>query len=167
MDIKAFTRQFKQQIGKYKYAIIVLLIGITILLIPEEKHTQTAAIEDQRPKAAQIEMEELSKLLQSVYGAGDVRVMLSLSEGERIIYQTNQDLSGAADTGKTKIETVIVTDSQRNEAGLISQVNPPKYLGAIVVCQGADRPAVKLAITQAVAKITGLGMDQICVLKMK
>jgi hypothetical protein len=40
-------------------------------------------------------------------------------------------------------------------------------MGAIVVCQGADSPSVKLAITQAVAKITGLGTDEICVLKMK
>ena len=73
-----------------------------------------------------------------------------------------------SDSGNSaKTETVIVTDGQRTESGLVSQVNPPSYLGAIVVCQGADSPAIKYAITQAVAKITGLGTDAICVLKMK
>ena len=69
--------------------------------------------------------------------------------------------------GAFENKTVIVTDSQRCESGLIRQINPAAYKGAIVVCQGADSSAVRLAITQAVAKITGLGTDNICVLKMK
>jgi stage III sporulation protein AG len=64
-------------------------------------------------------------------------------------------------------DTVIITDSSRNESGLIRQVNPPVYLGAIVLCQGGDRPSVRLAIVDAVSKVTGLGADRISVLKMK
>ncbi len=167
MDIKAVSKQLKFHINKYKYAIIVLIIGISLLLIPGRKQQQIDTIDIRKSESKQIELQTLSELLQSVEGAGRVQVLLSIAEGERTVYQTNQDISGAGDNAKTKIETVIITDSQRNENGLISQVNPPKYLGAIVVCQGADSPAVKLAITQAVAKITGLGADHICVLKMK
>jgi stage III sporulation protein AG len=43
----------------------------------------------------------------------------------------------------------------------------PQYLGAIVVCQGADRSDVRLAIVEAVSALTGLGADKISVLKMK
>jgi len=35
------------------------------------------------------------------------------------------------------------------------------------VCEGADSPSVKYAVAQAVAKITGLGTNDICVLKME
>jgi stage III sporulation protein AG len=64
-------------------------------------------------------------------------------------------------------DTVTVTDSDRNENGLIRQINPPVYSGAVVVCQGADNPQVKLSIIDAVGKLTGLGSDKISVIKMK
>ena len=62
---------------------------------------------------------------------------------------------------------MIITDSDRKEEGLITQVDPPVYQGAIIVCQGADRGAVRLAIVEAVSRVTGLGADRISVLKMK
>ena len=39
--------------------------------------------------------------------------------------------------------------------------------GAVVVCQGADLPSVRLDVTNAVAAYTGLGSDKISVIKMK
>ena len=114
-----------------------------------------------------LEQETLTEILQSIQGVGKVQVLLSIASGEKTVYQTDSDTAASGDSNSIKIETVIVTDSQRNETGLISQINPPVYLGAIIVCQGADSAAVKLAVTQAVSKITGLGADNICVLKMK
>lgn len=35
-----------------------------------------------------------------------------------------------------------------------------------MVCQGADNAAVRLAIVEAVSKVTGLGANRISVLKM-
>ncbi len=39
--------------------------------------------------------------------------------------------------------------------------------GCVVVCEGADDPAVCLEVTRAVAAYTGLGSDQISVFKMR
>ena len=41
----------------------------------------------------------------------------------------------------------------------------PTYRGALVVCQGGDRAEVKLAVTEAVAALTGLSADRITVAK--
>ena len=79
------------------------------------------------------------------------------------MYQTDTDTS---ETG-ARWETVIVTGTDRNQNGVIQQINPVKYLGAIKLCQGADHADVKLQITQAVSRATGLGTDRISVLKMK
>jgi len=49
----------------------------------------------------------------------------------------------------------------------VQQVNPPTYLGAVIVCQGADSASVRLAIVSAVGSVTGLSTDKITVLKMK
>ena len=93
--------------------------------------------------------------------------MLTVSAGETTLYQNDQDTNTGDTTSSVRQETVIITDSDRNQHALISQVLPPKYQGAVIVCQGADLPTVKLAIVEAVSKATGLGADQISVLKMK
>jgi stage III sporulation protein AG len=98
-----------------------------------------------------------------VRGTGKVSVMLMEASGEEIIYQT--DTSAASDS--TKIDTVMVTDAQRNQNGLIRKIIAPQYCGAIVVCSGADDPQIRLEIVEAVSRITGLGADRISVLKMK
>lgn len=166
MDIKRLINKVISFFGKYKYAAIVLLLGLLLLNFPTKK-TQNKVIEQDRPATQTFDAEKLTKILQSVDGAGEVQVLLSVASGEQTVYQTDTDISGAGESSTSKTETVIITDSDRNEIGLIQQVNPPIYLGAVVVCQGADSPSVRLAITQAVAKITGLGSDNICVLKMK
>ncbi len=167
MDIKGVAGKVKTAIDKYKYVCIVLLVGLTLLLLPDKKQEPIEHISLTQNDAERLDEKALSDILQAVEGAGNVRVMLSVAAGEKTIYQTDEDTSGIGESGSTKTETVIISDSQRNEAGLINQVNPPVYLGAIVVCQGADSPTVKLAVTQAVSKITGLGTEKICVLKMK
>lgn len=166
MDIKNVIDKFKSVIGKYKYVCIVLAAGIALLLLPDKKDSVNTQVPSQEYIEQKLDETVLSEFLASVEGAGKVKVMLSIASGEKTVYQIDENISGAADNTNTKTETVIVTDSQRNETGLISQINPPIYLGAIVICQGGDIPSVKLAITQAVSKITGLGADHICVLKM-
>ena len=167
MDVKAFGEKIKELSSKFKYALIILLVGLVLLLLPERKQQVELNTTELKQENQNIQLDALTRILQSVDGAGNVQVLLSTAVGEETIYQTDQDTSTSGDGNTVKTETVIVTDAQRKETGLITQVNPPVYLGAIVVCQGADSPTVRLALTQAVAKITGLGTDNICILKMK
>ena len=169
MEIKMLTGKFRELAEKYKYAIAVLLIGFALLLIPGKKKTpkETAS----SPPVAigqETSMEEsLTQILQTVAGAGKVRVLLSMATGEETVYQTDIENASTSDSNNETVKTVVITDSERSETGLVRQVNPAAYQGAVVVCQGADSPAVRLAVTQAVSKITGLGTDAICVLKMQ
>ncbi|MBO5952655.1 MAG: hypothetical protein J6Q53_00795 [Oscillospiraceae bacterium] len=153
---------------KYRYAALVLVIGVVLMLLPsgttskqpETNSTQTVmTVKDLQ--------ERLAVILSQVEGAGQVQVMLSEAAGEETLYQTNDDYSTGNDTATTRKDTVTVTDAQRNETGLVRQVNPPRYLGAVIVCQGAENPTVRLAIAEAVSKATGLGVDKISILKMK
>jgi stage III sporulation protein AG len=41
----------------------------------------------------------------------------------------------------------------------------PAYQGAVIVCQGADNSAVRLAVSEAVSALTGLSSDKISILK--
>lgn len=168
MEIKAIQSKITMLFHKYKYAVIILLIGVLLMLFPANVFDHKTDRQDTE-KVVQTEsvQTQLEDILSNVYGAGEVRVMLKELSGEETIYQTNEDLSISENATDTKTDVITVTDQNRNEHGLVKQVNPPKYLGAIVLCQGGDDPSVRLAITDAVSKITGLGADKIAVLKMK
>ncbi len=157
-----------QIIVKNKYIIIILLLGIIFLLFPThgKAEMKNEVISEPADNILSVE-EQLSHILCFVKGAGKVQVMLSIASGEETLYQTNENQSSDVDRISSKTDTVTITDSGRNQTGLIRQVNPPVYSGAIIVCQGADDPLVRLSIMEAVSKITGLRTDKISILKMK
>lgn len=166
MEINQISLKIKSVLSKYKYVAIILLVGIGLMLLPsgdKEKGTATT----QEEQAADITLEDsLSKMLCKMHGAGNVEVMLNIDQGAKTIYQVDGDISESASGYSDRKQTVTLTDGERNQYGLVQQVNPPVYLGAVVLCQGADDPVVKLSIVEAVSKITGLNANQICVLKM-
>ena len=169
MDIKKLQTSVGDLFQKYKYAALIVLIGITLMLIPTQK-TKTAEktdiITSKEYEDIQIQ-EELETILSHIEGAGTVKVMLKELSGSETIYQTNEDVSTSDASTTTKVQIITITDAERNETGLVKQINPPKYQGAVILCQGANDPKVKLAVTDAVSKITDLGADKIAVLKMK
>ena len=140
------------------------------MLLPVGSRESPAKV--QEPSNRQSEETEdlqqrLSNLLSQMAGAGRVKVLLTEATGEQIFYQEDRDTSDSDQSQTTRTDTVIVTDGTHSQEGLIRQVNPPTYLGAVVLCQGADQPSVRLAITEAVANATGLGYHKITVLKLK
>ena len=62
-------------------------------------------------------------------------------------------------------QPVIISAGGGAQAAVELRTVSPQYLGAVVVCDGADAPQVQLAVTQAVAQFTGLSTDRISVLK--
>lgn len=155
-------------VKKYGYVALILGIGLLLMIIPsQDSEDKTEEVIPEQSHSILSVEDQLSQILSRVAGAGEVQVMLSVASGEEILYQTNDDFSNGSDNGTSRLDTVTVTDAQRNEVGLVRQVNPPVYMGAIVVCKGADSPSVRLAIVEAVANATGLGTDKISVLKMK
>lgn len=168
MELKYICDKVGNFLNKYKYSALVFLIGLVLMILPFKNKSQTDSIQEVVPEITKtLETEKLENLLRTIHGAGNVKVMLSIASGEETIYQKDTDISDSGDNSSTRNETVMIIDSERAENGLVRQVNPPIYLGAIVVCEGADNATVRLSITQAVSKITGLSTDRICVLKMK
>jgi len=168
MDLNAIKEKIAGFVNKYKYAVLILIIGVIFLLLPTGNKEEGSSVGISHVQENTLSVEDqLTEILGMIEGAGKVRVMLSVATGEEVLYQTDRDVSIDEKGSDERTDTVTVTDSQRNETGLIRQVNPPGYLGAVVVCQGADDPAVRLRIAEAVARITGLGMDKIYVVKMR
>ena len=153
---------------KYSYVLLILGIGIVLMLLPSGgAATESSQVHSETTPAQPSTQEALEEILSQIQGAGRVRVLLTIARGESIQYQTDEDSVTGTDSTSVKIKTVIVNDAGKAQQGLVQQIDPPEYLGAVVVCQGADSAAVRLAIMEAVADATGLTMDRISVLKMK
>ncbi len=163
MELKKLGSRVGTLVKKYRYVLIVLLVGIGLMLMPDgqkqEQSAKTAASQDFPDQT-----EALTEILSDIEGAGKVRVLLSPSGGARTLFQLDEDIDA---DGSVSAQTVIVTDGQRSQQGLIQQILAPEYRGAIVLCQGAGDASVRLAIVEAVSDATGLSTDRISVLKMK
>ena len=156
------TRKLSAFAAKYKYVLIILLAGLVLLLLPtgskaKAKTTQASTVSEQtQTQAIQAEEQRLTQLLQQINGAGQVQVLLS--------YRCSAERELATDDAGEP--TIISAGGGAQEAVELKTVSP-QYLGAVVVCDGADSASVRLAIIQAVSSLTGLGSNKIAVVKMK
>lgn len=167
MDRTMINKQVKELFDKYKYVLLIIGLGILFMSIPEDNGKQAQEIQPAPQIAQKGRAEELEQILGQISGVGKVKVMLTEAAGAETIYQTDEDRTATKDSERTDIQTVVIAGSDRQEQGLIRTVTPPVYLGAIIVCQGGDSSAVRLAIVEAVSNATGISSDRISVLKMK
>ncbi len=163
-EVKHRFAKWSKALGKFKYAIAILLIGAIMIKAPFEKKQvvqETISAEEQ-----QMLQEQMEDILSCIHGAGDVKVLLSKQSGMAHTYQEDKQIKRLSDSEEVQTQTVLLKDSG-GQTPLEIVCTYPTYRGALILCQGADKPSVKLAIVQAVASLTGLGSDHISVIKMK
>lgn len=149
--------------GKYKYPILVVLVGLGLMLLPGTAEPEPSPAATEETVCAPDLETRLAAILSQIEGVGRVQVLLTEESGREILYQTDSQ----TETDRRTEDTVLVEDASRTQTGLVRQTLEPKYRGAVVLCQGADSPSVRLAIVEAVRCVTGLGADKISVLNMK
>ena len=167
MDWMSVTGKIRTLAGRYKYVLLILLAGILLMSLPEAREEPIKPDAPLPETGSRSKSEELEEILSQIDGVGKVRVMLTEAAGSETIYQTDEDRNQSSDAEDLRVETVIISGSDRTEKGLVRTIVPPVYLGAIIVCQGGDSPVVRLSVIQAVSNVTGIGTDRITVVKMK
>lgn len=166
MDWLNIRKSITGIVDKYKFVILIVALGIFFMMLPGETdpEIQPATQEITQTKAS-IE-EELTQILSQIQGVGKVRVMITEMTGPETIYQVDEDRTEGEGSLSVRRETVIFSGNG-TESGLVRTVTPATYLGAIIVCQGASSPSVRLAVSGAVSAVTGISTDRISVLEMK
>lgn len=170
--IKSLLKKLPEKITETRYPILILVLGVILLMLPTRQKTQEPVATDLKSETRLgIDAKDLEDLLAQVKGAGQVRVLLSYQSGELTQYTTDNEMQSGQDESSTSLrktqKTVLHSTGSGLQAPLVTSISAPSYRGAIIVCQGADNPSVKLMLVQAVAGLTGLGTNQIVVMKMK
>ena len=173
------SRRTAAFLQKYRYPALILLIGLALLALPAkqrktavrtEQPEPTQTTEAQTDYCAKTE-ENLARILSQIEGAGRVRVMLTLAEGPRTVYQTDREEQTQSDGTNSsvlqKTETVLLSRGSSYTEPAVIGAQYPTFRGALIVSEGADSPTVRYAIASAVSALLGIGTDRITVVKMK
>ncbi len=161
--------------NRYKYAALIALIGAGLLLWPGGKGGAPGSGTEAEVKA-ETEMfppsdlqTDLEQILGQISGVGQVHVLLTLDAGgeQQLAQDTELKYSGPTSSPEdySRRSTTVLADGASGGETVVVRQTYPTYRGALVVCQGADRAEVRLAVTQAVSSLTGLAADRVAVAK--
>ncbi len=173
-DWREAARGLGARLGKLKYPILVLLLGLLLLALPPRGEKTAEPVEEAQEgvedDVAAVEA-RMERILGEIEGAGRVRVMLQYAAGEKSIYQTDseQEIRTGEEEKETRtsVQTVLASKESSRDSPVVVQTIYPTFRGALVVSEGAGDSAVKLNLVNAVSSLTGLGADKITVIKMK
>ena len=170
MDKRKIVEYFTAGFDKYKYILMVCLVGLALTCFP-------SAAKDKAPQAASdmsedtgILEERLEDILSQMSGAGRVKVMLTAKGSSRSLYAYNEDKSISRSDGSQTSDirsSLVCTGGSSSQQPVAVGTDGPEYRGALIVCDGADDPHIRLEMTQAVTSLTGIGADSIVISKMK
>lgn len=152
---------------KYRLVLLSVLAGLLLMLFPlDTDHEKTEEVLQERETFSLEETERrMEEILGRIEGTGKLQLMLTLKSGSQLQLAEDTDRSVDGDELQTKQETVTLNRGSGYQDVVVTQQVYPSYQGALVVCQGADRAAVRLAVTEAVSALTGLSSDKITVVK--
>ena len=167
--MKEALAKFYKKLYGYRYAALVLLAGVCLLLLPtraEQKKDETEAVLAESEDEWLHSMErQLSKTLSHIEGAGALHLMLSVEQGMEKRFKEDKEIEDGEYTGTRRYETVVLSGSDRSESLVLETQSYPIFRGAVVICEGGDDAKVCLQIMEAVKVLTGLSSDKITVVK--
>ena len=152
---------------KFKIPAILTAAGIGIMLLyPKEKPVPTFSENTTYTVQTQTTVDrQISDILSTVSGAGNVNVMLTVRSDGITEYQT--DTEEVHRNGEMVVKSTTVFGGNSADSALVIRKTGVEYLGAVIVADGADSAEVRYNLARAVSSLTGLPINRITVLKMK
>lgn len=161
-------KKVRELLQKYKWILLVLVVGTLLLLIPDERGEEAGATtvpgEESSFNVAEVE-KRMEKVLSKIDGAGNLSLILTVRSGAEAIYASDTEFSEDGAGREERSTTVLISGEGGVKEPAVIRRDYPVFQGALVVCDGGDDPAVRLCITKAVSALTGLGSDRITVCK--
>ena len=160
---------------KYRALLIVLVAGVLLLASARRPGSgRRDPVQETAPASADEEgfslsafEENLNQKLAAIEGVGRVGLMLSLDQTEEAVYAVNTRRTDSEAGGQSyESDLTVVSDGSYGETPVTVKNLLPTFRGAVVLCDGADNAEVRLAVTQAVTTVCGIGADKVTVLKM-
>ena len=142
--------------------VLLGLGALLLLLLPNRMGKETeAGKEDTFSFSLETEEKRMEAALSRISGVGKVTVVLTLDSSEEREYARNTEQDRQQETDRDRNEERSQV-AQVGDGALTVRIAYPRYRGALIVTEGGGSE-VRLAVTQAVAALTGLSTDRITV----
>ena len=175
--------KFKDVFGKLSKSkknlvlIICSVLAVILLIVSEfatsDKKESELDVNTGVSSAEYIENQEekLQSLLETIDGAGNVEVMITLESCYENVYLKDSSLkteSKEEDFKEEQEETYIMAKTGSNtQDGVIIKVYEPVVKGVAVVAEGGGNENIKMAIIETVSAVFNINSTNISVEKMK
>lgn len=171
MKDQASKRNLAALWKKYRLALLVVLAGVLLMLLPSHSGSQAPSEKTASHQSESFSLEEtearMEEMLRTVEGTGELQLMLTVQSTSRLQLAEDTDRSQKEGESRSEQSPLKLHRGSGTEEVVVTQQEYPIYQGAVVVCQGADDPQVCLAVTEAVCALTGLRSDKVSVMKWK
>lgn len=164
---------------------IIFVLGTIFILMSNIIKKSQIKYNNLRPTSTQEFVtkiqDDLSNMISNIEGAGKSKVLVTIEEGEEIVYATEkkQNTQTITDEGSnnnqfskkhiddSEKKYIITKDASGNEKPMIVKKIEPKIRGAIVSCQGAKNKEVRENIVKLVSIALDISPNKICVIKFR
>lgn len=153
---------------KYKYILLIGAVGLLLLFWPQGE-AQAPPVELPQTETDDLEL-RLKTVLEAMDGVGRTQVLLTVeSKGETEYAYDRTESRTQSENGdsQSRQQELVTLSESGGQVPVPLRSSAPIYRGAVVVCEGGDRAAVRLAVTRVVQSLTGISADRIVISKMK
>ena len=109
---------------------------------------------------------KLEEFLETIEGAGKVKVYLTVGTEQRYVYAREEKLSRSENKTEEE-EKYVMIGGGNGKSALIETVEVPEITGAVIACTGCDSPVVTERIYKAVSAALGIPSGKIFVTKLE
>lgn len=162
---------------KYRFFLIIVLVGFVLVLIPTSCEQKEEVSHNHTLQGFSVEtlQKEIEDILKQTDGVGRVKLMLTLKSGIEQIYaedaRVTQDTQESESNSEYRADSdkrpSVISDSTGAETPVLIKQIYPEFLGATVVCDGAENARVRSVISDTIGALTGITADRIAIIKMK
>ncbi len=157
----------RKTLERYKWILLVIGVGLLLLAWPMGGEKILPAAKSTGESCGSFDLDALEKkfsgALSEIEGAGQVTVILTVKNGTQQILAEDAKHSERDNGVEEETSTVILSRGSGVQEAVKLQEIYPQFQGALVVCDGAGDPAVRLNLTEATMALTGLGADKISI----
>lgn len=157
---------------KTKIIVAIGLIGLALIFASsifdgkkENKASGDYNCVDYEEYAENLE-HKLTDIVNSIEGAGECKVMITLENSAENVYATDVETKTDSNSSNQK-DKYVFYDSSNGESPVLIKEYLPKVQGVTVLCNGGDNIAVKEKIIQCVTSLFNIPTNRVSVSKIK
>lgn len=113
--------------------------------------------------------EKVTEIIECIDGAGQTKVMITLSETTEYIYATNDKntrKNNDTNDDSTNQNDYVIIEKDNNDTGLLIKTIEPKVRGVAIVCEGGNNSTVQNQIYSAISAVLNISTSRISISKL-